>query len=293
MKKNKIILEIISIALGVFLASIALKVFLIPAKIAAGGISGISTIIYYVIGIPPGVSIFALNIPLFILGLKDMGSSFTIKTLFATLAFAVLTDLIDIKVATNDMFLDTIYGGAFMGLGLGLVIKGGGTTGGSDMAAKILNKRFSFISVGMFIFIIDVFVIGAAAITFGPIQSLYAVASLYISTHLVELVANGLRTGKAFFIISDKAEEVSEAIIRDIQRGATMIYAKGMYTKQEKNIVLSVVTNNLEAQRMKTVVRNTDKNAFVITTGVKEVLGQGFSEEVVIERKKRKKRQKK
>ncbi|MEZ4357883.1 MAG: YitT family protein [Eubacteriales bacterium] len=281
--------EILAIAFGVFLASVALKVFLIPAKIAAGGVSGLSTIIYYVVGIPPGVSIFALNIPLFILGLKDMGTSFTIKTLFATLAFSALTDLINIDIATNDMFLDTLYGGAFMGLGLGLVIKGGATTGGSDMAAKILNKRFSFISVGMFIFIIDVFVISAAAIVFGPLQSLYAVASLYISSHLVELVTNGLRTGKAFFIISEKAEEVSEAIIKNTNRGATMIYAKGMYTKQERNIVLSVVTNNLEAQRMKNVVKNTDKNAFVITTGVKEVLGQGFIEEVAIEEKKEKK----
>ena len=276
--KKKLVLQLIMITIGVAISAVGLKIFLVPAKIAVGGVSGLATILYYLFKLPIGIMIFVLNIPLFLIGLKDMGKMFVIKTLYATLLYSLLADLINIKSITDDMFLTTVYGGVVFGIGLGIVIKNGATTGGSDLAATMLNKRFQFISVGMFIFAVDTVVITLAAIFFSPLLALYSIAALFISSKIIEIITDGLRTGKAFFIISDKSEQVGEAIIKEVHRGATMLYGKGMYTKQEKNVIFSVVENGVEAQRIKHIVKKIDSEAFVISTGIKEVLGEGFTD---------------
>lgn len=278
---KKIIMQMLMISLGVFVGAVGLKLFLIPAKIAPGGVSGLATVIHYLTDMPTGILIFVLNVPLFVIGLKDMGKAFTIKTLYATLLFSVLTDIIDIPQITTDMFLSTVFGGVVFGLGLGIVIKNDATTGGSDMAGKILNKHFQFIGVGTFIFAIDMIVVILVAIVFEPLYSLYSIAALFLSSKVIDIMTDGLRTGKVFFIISDKPEEVGKAIIKDVHRGATMLYGKGMYTMEEKNVIMSVVENSLEAQKIKNSVNKTDPNAFVISTGIKEVLGQGFTQEII------------
>ena len=277
---KKLIQELAFITFGVILSASGLKLFLVPGQIAAGGLSGLGTMFYYLFHIPVGISIFIMNIPLFLLGLKNMGKMFIIKTLYATVMFSLLADLINFPGITDDKVLATVYGGALMGLGIGIVIKNGATTGGSDMAAKILNHRFRHISISVFLFSLDAAVVIMSAVVFGPLASLYAIASLFISSKVIDLITDGLRTGKAFFIISDRPEEVSEAIIEKVGRGATMLYGKGMYTKREKNVVLSVVNNSMEAERLKKAVKDVDPDAFVISTGVKEVLGEGFTQDL-------------
>ncbi len=273
---KKTVKEIIIITLGVAVMACGLKVFLVPAKIAAGGISGIAVILYYLLKIPIGVTIITLNIPLFILGIKNMGKMFGLKTLYATLLLSVFTEIISVNGLAEDLFLSSAYGGLLVGLGLGLILKNGGTTGGTDMAAKILNNRNKNIGINLYIFIVDFFVIFASGIVFSPVSALYAIASLYLNTKVIEFLLEGLKKAKAFLIITDKAEDVSEVILHRLKRGATMFYGRGMYTGEKRNMILCIVERMSEVEVLKKEIKKLDERAFIISADVKEVLGEGF-----------------
>lgn len=264
------------VTLGAALAAAGLKLFLVPNQIAAGGISGVATILYYLFKFPIGITYIVLNIPLFILGIRYMGKAFALKTLYATVLYSALADLITYKAIEGDLFLASVYGGVLTGIGLGIAIKNDATTGGSDMAAKILNHRFKHISVSVFVFVLDFIVIFASGVAFSPVYALYAIASLYISTKLMEVLLEGLQKAKAFFIISDKTEEIGNVILYKIERGATLLYGKGMYTGQPRNVILCIVERPAEAETIKREVKLLDKNAFIVAADIKEVLGEGF-----------------
>lgn len=278
MNKN-LFKEIIMISLGVALAAAGLKLFLVPNKIAAGGLSGIATILYYLYKFPIGIVNIILNIPLFVLGMRYMGRMFALKTLYATILYSALADLITYEAVKGDMFLASVYGGILVGFGIGIVVKYDATTGGTDMAAKILNHRFKHISISAFVFLVDFFVIFASGIIFAPEAALYAIASLYITAKIMEMLLEGFQRAKAFFIITDKIEEISNVILHKIQRGATLLYGKGMYTGQPRNLLLCIVERQAEVEAIKREVRKLDEKAFVIAADIKEVLGEGFSKD--------------
>ena len=263
------------IAVGVAMAVAGLNLFLVPNKIAAGGISGIATIFYHVFHIPLGLSIIVLNIPLFIFGLKLLGKSFTIKTIAGLLLYSALAEIIPIP-PIDDMFLGCIYGGVLVGVGIGLVIRAGGSTGGTDMAAKILNERFRSVGISVFVFALDFIVIAAAGFVFKPEAALYAIASLFITTKIIDFITVGLSAAKAFYIISEKSDEISNEILKKMQRGVTAFAAKGQFSQQQKTVLLCVLRWRTEGPKLKKLVKNIDPNAFVIVADVKEVLGEGF-----------------
>jgi uncharacterized membrane-anchored protein YitT (DUF2179 family) len=274
MKKK--IFEYLLITIGVGVAVAGLNIFLVPGRIAAGGVSGIATILYHLWNVPLGLSIIVLNIPLFVFGIKFLGKNFAVRTVYALVLYSVAAELIPVPAESFDPFIACIYGGVLVGVGIGLVVRMGGTTGGTDMAAKLLSEKFRTIGLGAFLFGIDFIIIAAAGIVFDPEVALYAIASLFVTTKVIDFMTVGLSASKAFYIISEKSDEIADAILTQMDRGVTSFAGKGHYSKKDKDILLCVLKWRTEGARLKKLVKAIDKDAFVIVADVKEVLGEGF-----------------
>lgn len=269
--------DYVYMTIGVAIAVAGLNLFLVPHKIAAGGVSGIATILYHLFDFNIGLTIAVLNIPLFIFGYKKMGRTFAIRTGYSLALYSILAEVIPIISPTKDIILGCVYGGVLMGIGLGIVIKAGGSTGGSDMAGVIMHSHFKTFSISTFVFMIDFLVIGSSALLFeDPALALYAIASLYVSTKIMEFISVGLNAAKAFYIISDKNDEIADQIIKLMDRGVTAFTAKGVYTGRDKTVLMCVIQWRNEGARLKSLVKSIDPQAFVIVGDVKEVLGEGF-----------------
>lgn len=264
------------VLVGVIIAAAGGSYFLIPAKIAAGGVSGLATVIYYLMRLPVGVTMLLLNIPLFLLSWKIIGPVFGAKTLFGTLAMSVFVDLFN-QIAvpmTEDLLLAAIYGGVLSGIGLGIAFRAGGSTGGTDMAAQLV-ARFFPTSVGQALLIVDGMVIVLAGIAFGLELAMYALIAVFITTKTVDVVQEGPNYAKACLIISDHPEPIGESIMQRLERGVTMLDGRGMYTKYDKEVLL-VIVSRMEIAAVKSIVAEVDRKAFVIIYDVHEVLGEGF-----------------
>ncbi len=277
MKYKELFLEYLQIVLGSFIGALSLTMFLIPNKVAAGGVSGLATVLYYLFKLPVGWMMLLFNIPLFLSGIIFLGKSVGIKTLVGSLLFSVFTELtVNFPVVTRDLMLSAVYGGIILGIGLGIVFRVRGSTGGTDLAAMILNHFVPSISVGQGILIIDFFVIILSGIAFNWELAMYAWIALFVSSKVIDLIQEGFNYAKAVYIISNETEEISQKILTEMERGLTFIKAEGGFTRQDKNVLLCVITR-LEVSRLKNIVHQTDPRAFVIIHDVHEVLGEGFS----------------
>ena len=268
--------DYVLIAIGVGIAVVGLNLFLVPGRIAAGGVSGIATILYHLWNVPLGLSIIVLNIPLFVFGIKFLGKTFAIRTIYALVLYSIAAELIPIPAETFDPFIASIYGGVLVGIGIGIVVKMGGTTGGTDMAAKLLSERFKSIGLGTFLFGIDFIIIAAAGVIFDVEVAMYAIVSLFVTTKVIDFLTIGLSVSKAFYIISEKSDEIAEAIMVQMDRGVTSLSGKGRFSQKDKDILLCVLKWRTEGARLKKIVKTIDPAAFVIVADVKEVLGEGF-----------------
>jgi len=271
------LINYLGIAAGAIITAAGLDLFLIPNKIAAGGVSGLATVIHYVAHIPVGVTMLALNIPLFLFSVKELGVRFGLNTLFGAVVLSASIDVIAryAPVITQDIFLSTLYGGVVCGLGMGIVFKYHGTTAGTDLAAKLIHK-FTGISVGQALLGVDFFVITLAGIIFSSFElAMYALISLFVTSKVIDLVQEGRRDTKAFFIISSKPAEVANTIMRDMERGVTFLQGRGGYTEMSRDVLFCVVTS-AELSMLKKIIHDTDSGAFVIVADTTEVLGEGF-----------------
>jgi len=281
------------IILGSIITAAGINIFLVPYKIAPGGVTGIATVIYYLSGerFPVGVTMLVLNVPLFILGVRFIGGKFIIKTLFSTIFLSVSIDVSEPVTtyfanfyltkaerfsATPDLLLYSIFGGFFMGLGLGFVFRSGATTGGTDLAARIVHHFIPRLTMGQLLLVVDSAVILFAAIAFNSfLLALYAILSLYLSTKVIDAILEGVNFAKAVYIISGKSEEIAQKIMAELDRGVTAIRGVGMYSGEDK-IVLYCVLHRGQLHQLKELVIKIDPKAFVILTDVREVLGEGF-----------------
>jgi len=284
--------DLVLIVLGSAVSAFAMNLFLIPNQIAPGGASGLSLVINFLISgiVSTGILIIIINIPLFILGFKIFGKIFALKSIFGTVIFSLLVDLFQSPaqrisekwfvtsqgVVYTDMLLYSIYGGVMLGIGFGLVIRAGASTGGSGLGAQLLNRVLPSVSTGIWLLVLDAVVVAFAAFAFkNIIYALYSVIVIWISSSLMDLVVAGLNHSKAAYIISDKAEEIKYEILFSLKRGVTTLVGKGAYSGFEKNILLCVVPH-AQLHELKRLVTRVDENAFVILTDAKEVLGEGF-----------------
>lgn len=282
---KSIVLDYIFITIGLIISSIGIRAFLVPGKIAAGGVSGASIILHHVFGWKVGMSMLLMNIPLFIIGIKSFGKGYGLKTLYGTLFLSLFIDLIEYVFPNIDKFIDyskggnlllaPVYGGVITGFGIGLVMKYGGSTGGTDIVAQVLNK-LTKIPTGYAMMMVDSCVIIAATIIFGWEASLYAIICLYTTGIFIDKTLEGISYSKMVLIISDKYDQIKDMILYDIERGGTGIAANGLYTNNEKKMILTVLANK-EIHELKEFIKAIDHNAFIIVTDVHEVYGDGFT----------------
>ncbi|ABW19801.1 YitT family protein [Alkaliphilus oremlandii] len=283
--KNKIyttFVEYLGITFGCALMSLGLVFFLEPNTIAPGGVTGLAIVIQKIAGVPIDVSNLVINVPLFIAGIFILGGSFGAKTGYATLSLSAFIRIFTIfgsgYVPTNDLLLSSIFGGVVLGIGIGMVFRSGGTTGGTDLAGAILNKYLPNISIPKLMGILDLLVVITAGIVVRNIDtSLYSIISLYIVTQMADFIVDGLNYSKAFYIISDRYDEISGKIISDLDRGVTILEGRGYYTGADKNVILCIV-DRAQVANLKKLVYEIDERAFMMVNTVHEVLGEGFKE---------------
>ena len=273
--KNEHLASTVQIVLGCALGALAYPLFLVPNHIAPGGLTGLATVLNYLFHWPVGTTSLLMNIPLFIIGYRAMGRVFVIRSLVATVLFSVLIDLIPLPPMTQQPLLGAVFGGVLLGAGLGLILRGGATTGGTDMAARMIHNRFQHISVGAILFLIDCCVVLMAGFFIEAEYALYACASLYASSRLIDVVMVGLAREKACYIISTQHERVKQEIMQKLDRGVTVLRAEGGYSGQERPVLLCVLSAQ-EMGRLKAIVREADENAFLFISDAHEVLGEGF-----------------
>ncbi|MEB3102358.1 YitT family protein [Paenibacillaceae bacterium T2] len=260
---------------GSLVIALSFNLFLNPNRIASGGVAGISTIVEAVWGIQPALTQWALNIPLFLLGVVLLGGKFGVKTAVGSVILPFLVLITShIEPPTKDVLLASIYGGIGIGVGLGLVFRGRGSTGGLDLAAQILHK-YTGVSLGLAIALLDGMVILTAGIVFSPANALYAMIGLFVTSKTIDVVQLGLSTSKVAYIITEKTEEMSAAVLYDLDRGLTRLSGQGGYTGDVRP-VLMVVISNREVSKIKSVVRSVDPRAFMILSDAAEVFGEGF-----------------
>ncbi|MDD5709362.1 MAG: YitT family protein [Candidatus Marinimicrobia bacterium] len=277
--KRKNVMDYITIVLGSLIMASALMFFLIPNKISAGGISGISTIFYHIFGWKAGISMLAMNIPLFIIGIRIFGKKFGLKTLWGIFWISIFTDLIDVVIdippATHEPMLAAIYGGLLLGIGLGIIMKGRGTTGGSDIIARVMNK-YLHISLGNSFIVIDTVIIISVGIVFGNVDLiLFCLISLVISSKIVDIIIEGNPSEKAITIISMNGEQIAGRIINEVKRGVTANISRGLYTNREKMTLYCVVATR-QIEQIRRIVKQEDPSAFVTVTNVSIMQGEGF-----------------
>ena len=274
--KNERLKSYLLIALGCVLGGAAYPLFLVPNNIAPGGLTGVATIFNYLWKWPVGLTSIVLNLPLFLIGFRAMGRVFVVRSFVATILFSVCIDLIQLPPLIDDMLLASVYGAILLGLGLGLIMRGGATTGGSDMIARMVNKRFPLLTVGTFLFLVDCCVILAAGFTMSAEKALYALINIFVAARVVDLVLAGFGSAKACFIITGQAERIAERIMKELDRGATLVPARGAYSQEERTVLISVVSN-AEVIPLKRIVRSEDEKAFVFISDTHETLGEGFA----------------
>ena len=266
----------IQIFVGCILGGLSYPLFLVSNNIAPGGLTGVATILNYLFGLPVGLTSMVLNLPLFIIGFRAMGKVFVFRSLVATVLFSLAIDLLHISPLTDDVLLGAIYGGCLLGLGVGIILRGGATTGGSDMIARMVHRRFPVVSVGSFLFAIDFMVILAAGFIIGAQYALYALICIFVTAKALDVVMVGFNTTKACFIMTDKSVAVTNRIMEELNRGVTLLTAKGAYSGQERPVVLCVAGRQ-EIPHIKEIVRQEDEKAFMFITEAHEALGEGFS----------------
>ena len=274
--KNERLVAYAEILLGCVIGGAAYPLFLVPNSIAPGGLTGIATIFNFLWGWPVGITSMALNLPLFIIGFKAMGRVFVFRSLVATFLFSACIDLIQLPPLTDDILLGSVYGALALGVGLGLILRGGATTGGSDMVARMVHKRFPLVTVGGFLFLIDCCVILAAAFTMSAKAALYALICIFISARAVDLVLAGFGSAKACFIITNQAGSIARRVMEELERGATVLSCIGAYSGAERTLLISVISQR-EVIPLKKIVRQEDEKAFMFITDTHETLGEGFN----------------
>ncbi len=291
--------EILSLLVGGFLAAVAVNVFYVPIKLTMGGVSGIASIVYQLTGqgsfLPLGVLFFILNIPILLIGWRMMSLRFIWRSMVGSVVYSALIDLtgptmnqwfvqyIDLPLGSGgaDPLIYCVFGGIIYGVGLGLVFRGGFTTGGTDILAAVIKRKLKTFSMGQFIMIMDAVIVIASVIAYrnvaGPaiLLAMYSFIAMYLTSKSIDILLEGFDFCRAAYIISDKSSEIADRILSQLNRGVTSLTGKGMYTGQQREVLLCVLSKK-QVPDVKEIVSEIDPGAFVIVVEAREVVGEGF-----------------
>lgn len=277
-KAKEIIFDILICSAGAFIYALGVNFFIAPNEISSGGATGLALLANHLWNVPTGSAMFVINIPLFIISFIVFGSKFIVKTLFSTFMTSLFIDLgtLFMPEYEGDKLLASIFGGAIMGIGLGIIFTRGSTSGGTDILGRLMKKALPHISMGRLVMISDLFVVLLAGVVYKNIESiLYATIVFIVSSKSIDLVLYGSDSGKMMMIISDNAEEIAKAITSETPRGVSILPCQGAYTGKAKYMLLSVVRPH-EVAKMRKIVKRFDEKPFIIISDATEILGLGF-----------------
>lgn len=273
--KTKLIKRILFIFLGAALVSVGLEIFLVPNNIIDGGIVGISIITSHLAGLPIGLFLFILNLPFLVIGYKQIGKTFALSTLFGVTVMSIGTSLLHpVPSLTEDPLLAAVFGGIILGIGVGLVIRFGGSLDGTEIVAILINKKTPF-SVGEIVMFLNIFILGSAGFVFGWDRAMYSLIAYYIAFKLIDVTLEGIDQSKSVWIISDKHKEIGETLQARLGRGVTYLNGEGGYSGDDKKVIFCVVTR-LEEAKLKTIVEDIDDSAFLAIGNIHDVKGGRF-----------------
>lgn len=278
-KTRDFISDFFRIAIGTIIMAAGLELFLLPNQLSTGGFSGIAIIIYYILKVPVGTTILLLNIPLFIIAYFKVGKEFFAKAVIGTIFLSIFLNAFEkINPITEDRFLAFLYGSVIVGIGTAMVLKVNGSTGGTDLLANIIRSFKPHLKTGSLIVTLDTIIIIANTFFFKDIEvGLYSALAIYILGKILDIFFEGINFTKMLIIISPKWEEISKKINEELRRGTTALYGEGMYTKEEKKLLLCIISRS-EIVEARKLIEKIDPTAFVIISNAREVYGKGFKE---------------
>lgn len=279
--KSKWVKELVDILfyiLGGFIYAVGVTVFLSPNEISPGGFTGIATLVNFLSGFPTGIMLIILNVPLIIIAFIKFGKAFIFKTGVATVIVSLLLDITEqfLNGLYMDRIIASLFGGILAGLGLSLVLLRNATTGGADIIAKLINRKFPHITMGRIILISDALVILLASVVYENIETaLYSVVAMYASSRIMDAVLYGADKGKIIYVITSKPNEICNAINNRLQRGVTKLSAVGGYTGEER-VMLMCTVRIQEASAVHSIIYEYDEKAFIVVSDAGEIIGEGF-----------------
>ena len=274
---RSVAVNLLTVAAGALLMAVSLNTLLIPYGLLSGGVTGLALILFYLLKVPVFLSILLLNVPIFWWGAREINREFLLYSLTGTLALTALLPATHglVLIPQIDLILVAIFGGALSGTGLGLVFRGHGSTGGTDIIAVILRKKKN-LGIGEVGFYSNLLIIAISLMFFPLNTGLYTIISMFVAGKMTDVVITGLNTSKSVIVVSSKSFQIGNRIMNEMHRGVTYFAGIGAFTREEKTVV-NCVANRFEVARLKSIVAETDPNAFVYISDASEVLGKGFT----------------
>lgn len=267
--------RLVFLTLGAILMAVGLEIFLVPNRIIDGGITGISIMVSHITQIPLGVFLTLFNLPFLFMGYKQIGKTFALSTLFAVLVMSAGTYFLHpVSPLTIDPLLAAVFGGVILGIGVGLVIRSGGSLDGTEIVAILINKKSPF-SVGEIVMFINFFILGSAGFVFGWDRAMYSLIAYYLAFKLIDITLEGVDQSKSVWIISEKYKEIGDALTQRLGRGVTYLDGEGAYTGDSKKVIFVVITR-LEEAKLKSIVEDWDSQAFLAVGNIHDVKGGRF-----------------
>ena len=280
LSKGKMIKKAFFIVVGALIMAVGLELFLVPNSVIDGGITGISIMLSYISGVKLGIFVLLLNIPFFYLGYKHIGKTFAFSTLFGIVMLSLFISLLHgAPKFTGDVLLAAIFGGIIIGVGIGIVMRNGGTLDGTETLAVLFSKNLPF-SVGEIIMFINLFILGTAGFVYSWDRAMYSLLAYFVASKTIDVVILGLEESKSVWIISDKHKEIGEALLARLGRGVTYLNGEGAYSGDDKKVILCIITR-LEEAKLKGIVDEIDSEAFLAIGNVAEVRGGRFKKKAI------------
>lgn len=277
---DNVYVKYIMVFLGMFISSIGINALLAPAGLLGGGVAGVAVVVDTLFNINVGVATFVLNIPIFLLGFKYLNKKFCITSLINAFLFSVVLGITTtIRLPINDIFLQSLFGGVFTGVGYGLVFKGETTLGGTDILGAILKQKIN-VPIQTTSLSINVLVVTLGGLVFGIKPAMYTLISMYASSVMMGKVKDMMDTKESVMLISDKSNEIAQDIMSKMNRGVTFIEAEGAYTKEKKKIIYCIVASR-EIPKIKNIALSHDEKAFISVNSISEVKGRGFRDKLL------------
>ncbi len=278
--------EYLLIVIGSALAGFGIAAFNMPAMIAGGGVNGIATILFHTFSFEPGLAMLVMNVPLFIIGVRIFGPGYGLKSLLGMVLLSLFVSLTGLIFGYQgiipysdsvDILLSALFGGFFIGTGIGLVMKAGANTGGTDILGQIIH-RFTPLTLGTSLLLVDATIIITSAFVFGIVRAMFAIISVYVSTQMVNYVimVAGTKYAKTVYIFSSEIETIKQHIIEELDHGGTVFSGTGIYTGEKREMLMTIISNQ-KISRLTLIVNSLDPNAFMVVEEAYKVLGEGFT----------------